>query len=81
VVDSSRASRKILGAFNTTFITLIFKDDNPTSFENFKPIFLCDCIHKIISKIIVGRLKGILSKQFFYEQFGFLEGRKIHEAV
>jgi len=35
----------------------------------------------MISKIIIRRLKGILSRQIFPNQFGFLEGREIYEVV
>jgi hypothetical protein len=45
------------------------------------PISLCNCIYKIIAKIISKRIKGILSKSISQEQFGFLEGRQIHEAI
>jgi hypothetical protein len=43
---------KVLEAFDTTFITLIPKYDNPQSFKEYKPISLCNCIYKIIAKII-----------------------------
>jgi hypothetical protein len=81
VVEATRTTGKMLGAFNTTFIALIPKEDNLTSFEKFRPISLCNCIYKIISKVIARRLKRVLSKQISREQFGFLEGRQIHEAV
>jgi hypothetical protein len=35
VVETSRTIGKTLAAFNTTFIALIPKTDNPTCFENF----------------------------------------------
>jgi hypothetical protein len=66
---------------NSTFIALIPKSDNPSSFDDFRPISLCNCLYKIISKVISRRLKVILSKNISSEQFGFLEGRKIHEAI
>jgi hypothetical protein len=80
VVEAARTTCKMLRAYNTTFIVLIPKDDNSTTFEKFKPFSLCSCIYKIISKVIVRRLKSVLSKKIFREQFGFLEGRKIHKA-
>jgi hypothetical protein len=49
--------------------------------DEYRPISLCNCIYKIISKIISRRIKGILSKSISQEQFGFLEGRQIHEAI
>jgi hypothetical protein len=81
VVEASRTIGKMLGAFNTTFLALIPKDDNPSSFDKFRPISLCNCIYKIISKVIVRRLKKVLSRKISDEQFGFLEGRQIHEAI
>jgi hypothetical protein len=70
-----------LATFNSTFIALIPNTYNPTKFEIFRPISLCNCIYKIISKIIAHRLKGILSRKISLKQFGFLEGRQIHEVV
>jgi hypothetical protein len=60
---------------------LILKDDKPTSSEKFGPIYLCNCIYIIISKVISRILKGVLSKYIYGEQFGFLKGRHIHEVV
>jgi hypothetical protein len=57
------------------------KLDSPQSFEEFHPISLCNCIYKIVAKVIARRLKPILSYSISKEQFGFLEGRKIHEAI
>jgi hypothetical protein len=81
VIEESRVSRKVLVTFNATFIALIPKLDNPSTFEEFKPISLCKCIYKIVVKIIVGRVKNILSTTISNEKFGFLKGRKIHEAI
>jgi hypothetical protein len=67
VVEATRTNGKMLGAFNTTFLSLIPKDDNPTSFGKFKPISLCNCIYKIISKVIARRLKRILSGKILEE--------------
>jgi hypothetical protein len=66
---------------NATFIALIPKSDDPTSMEDFQPISLCNCIYKVVSKFIARRLKTILSEKISKEQFGFLEGRQIHEAI
>jgi hypothetical protein len=81
VIEESRVRGHIHNPINATFIALIPKTDNPSSFEDFRPISLCNCLYKIISKVISRRLKVILSKHISGEQFGFLEGRQIHEAI
>jgi len=81
VVEDSRQSGRIPASINSTFIALIPKIDNPSSLDDFRPISLCNCIYKVISKIIARRIKGILSSNISSEQFGFLKGRQIHEAI
>eukprot|EP00253_Pinus_taeda_P036198 PITA_36198 len=81
VVEESRLRGEIYKPFNSTFIALIPKKDAPESFEDFRPISLCNCIYKIIAKVIATRLIPILSRNISMEQFGFLEGRQIHEAI
>jgi hypothetical protein len=81
VVEETRIFGNILGSFNSTFIALIPKNYNPTTYDYFRPIALCNCMYKIISKVLEARLKKLLSKVISPEQFGFLEGRKIHEVV
>eukprot|EP00253_Pinus_taeda_P029408 PITA_29408 len=81
VVEDSRQKGVIYRPFNSRFIALIPKKDDPESFEDFRPISLCNCIYKIISKVIALRIAPILSRNISMEQFGFLDGRQIHEAI
>ena len=81
VVEVSRISGKIPVVFNSTFIALIPKSDCPKSFNDFRPISLCNFIYKIIGKIISTRIKKLLGRVISMEQFGFLPGQQIHEAV
>ena len=81
VVEDTRLSGRLLAYFNSTFIALIPKVDNPKSLHEFKLISLCNCIYKVISKVIARRLKDLLSKHIYSEQFGFLKGIQIHEAI
>jgi len=80
-MEESWESRKILSSFNSTYIALIPNTDNPQSFDDFQPISLCNCIYKVVAKFIARRVKKLLSKSISGEQFGFLEGRQIHEAI
>lgn len=57
VVEKWRLSGKIPGALNTTFIARTPKKQKCDTFDNYRPISLCNLIYRIISK----RLKGIIS--------------------
>ena len=81
VIEDTRISGRIPASFNSTFIALIPKSDNPASLNDFRPISLCNCIYKVVAKIIARRFKKILSANISDEQFGFIEGRQIHEAI
>jgi len=81
VVEESRISGHIHPPMNQTFIALIPKSDDPTSFNDFRPISLCNCLYKIIAKIIANRIKPILSLHISAKQFAFLRNRHILEAI
>ena len=57
VVEDSRLNRTILRALNTSFISLIPKQDNAQTPEKYRPIALCNIVYKIISKFVANRLK------------------------
>lgn len=67
-------------AINYTFIYLIPKVDSPLYFNDFRHISLCNCLYKIISKIIAHHLNPILSFQISFQQFSFLQNRQMHES-
>jgi hypothetical protein len=81
VVEEIKITGKVLGIINSTFISLILKLDCPSSFDDLRPIALCHCLYKIVAKIIAMCLKPILSNFISPEQFDFLKGRPIHEAI
>lgn len=81
VIEECRTSGKLYNTINSTFIALIPNSDSPSSFNDFRPISLCNCLYKIIAKIIANRIRPILSQHISPEQFAFLENRQIHEAI
>jgi len=81
LIEECRMQDRMWESFNSTFIALIPKSDYPLTFDDFRPISLCNCIYKIIAKIIANRLKPILSAHISPQQFSFLQNRQIHEAV
>jgi len=81
MVEASRLSGNIHNHTSSTLIALIPKKDEPESFLDFRPISLCNIIFKIITKIIVVRIKGTPASCLSPNQHAFLKGRNIHDAV
>jgi hypothetical protein len=67
VVKDTRLLGRLPISFNSNFIALIPKLDNPSSLDDFIPISLCNCLHKIVAKVITRRVKVILSKRISSE--------------
>lgn len=66
---------------NKTDIYLILKVNQPQLVNQFRPICLCNTIYKIITKVIVERLKPHMSFLISSFQTGFVPGRSIHENI
>ncbi|XP_062010302.1 uncharacterized protein LOC133726711 [Rosa rugosa] len=60
VVHDAFSSCKIPPGLNHTIISLIPKIDGPQHMANFRPISLCTTIYKVISKIIVARIRPLM---------------------
>lgn len=71
----------MLKAINHTLVSLIPKIDNPTEVKHFRPISLGNVIYKIISKILVNRLKAVLDICISKNQAAFVPGRQILDNV
>ena len=80
VVEESRQTGRVYGSLNATFVALIPKECKPASFNDFKPIALCNFVYKIITKMIASRIKSCLYFGISKEQFDFIEGRQIIDA-
>eukprot|EP00253_Pinus_taeda_P022096 PITA_22096 len=81
MVEASRMSGNIHSALSSTFIALIPKKQRTDSFQDYRPIALCNTLFKIISKIIAERMKPVLNLFITRDQHAFLKDRNIWDAV
>jgi hypothetical protein len=64
-------------SLNTPNITLIPKANIHTTMKDHRPIALCNVLYKLISKVLVDGLKGVLPKCIYDNQYAFVSGRSI----
>ncbi|KAI5352205.1 hypothetical protein L3X38_005096 [Prunus dulcis] len=72
---------RIPEGLNATLVTLIPKIDNPMSMIHFRPISLCCTLYKVISKVIVARLRPLLAKLVSPHQVSFIPGRHLSDNI
>ena len=72
-------SGQMLSEVNQSLIVLIPKVQSPTNVNHFLPISLCNTVYKIISKILVSRLRLLLSNLISPCQSTFVPDRWIAE--
>ena len=60
---------------NSSLIVLIPKLCNPSSVNHYKPINLCNVVYKIISKLLVEKLRPLLDKLISPTQSAFIPNR------
>ena len=60
MIKAFQLKAKIGGCTNSTFLALITKEVNPTAFERFRPISLCNASYKILSELLANRIKPFL---------------------
>ena len=68
--------RRMPEALNCTHIALIPKIQGLETLGNYRPISLCNMVYKVVTKIIVARLRPYLDKLISPMQTTFVPGRK-----
>lgn len=71
----------LLKSLNHTFLTLIPKVSSPEEVSQYRSISLCNVAYKIISKVIVYRLKPIMDSLITPFQNAFIQGRLITDNI
>lgn len=64
-----------------SFIVLIPKVKEPSSFGHFRPISLCNVVYKAFSKLLVNRLAHVIEKIVSPEQGAFVKGMSIFQNI
>ncbi|KAL9659108.1 hypothetical protein QQ045_021151 [Rhodiola kirilowii] len=72
---------QIPNSISSAYITLLPKVKNASSFDQVRPISLCNFVHIIISRILNDRMKAVLPDIISKEQAGFVAGRNIHDSI
>ncbi|KAK4848534.1 hypothetical protein QYF36_014292 [Acer negundo] len=66
---------------NQTLIALIPKVPSPLNMSQIRPINLCNSTYKIISKVIVQKLRNLLPELVSPNQVAFVTGRQIQDNI
>lgn len=61
---------------NSTYVCLIPKHQNAETLRQYRPISLCNTVYKVVTKIIVNRIKPLLNKIIHPSQTSFIKGRR-----
>ncbi|KAL0444878.1 UNVERIFIED_CONTAM: hypothetical protein Slati_2210500 [Sesamum latifolium] len=72
---------RLLKQVNATLLSLIPKVSAPNLVADFRPISCCNVLYKIISKLMVLRIRAILGKLVSPSQNAFVPGRKIGDNI
>ena len=75
-VEKAFVERKVPEYLNKTHIVLIPKIQGPETIGNYRPISLCNLVYKIITKIIVARIRPHLDTLGSPYQAAFVPGRR-----
>lgn len=71
----------LLQQINHTSIALIPKVNSPEQISQYRPISLCKVYYKIISKILIARLKLVMPKLVSHNQNAFVPNRHIQDNI
>ena len=66
---------------NSTILTLIPKFPGATIIKDYRPISCCNTIYKVISKLLVAKIKPLLPSIILPNQSAFIKGHLLQENV
>lgn len=80
-VKNCFANKEIPIEANETLITLIPKIDNSENIKQFRPVSLCNVSYKIITKIIVNRIRPLIDQIISPNQSSFISCRSTTDNI
>ena len=81
MLNWTRKKDKIGGATNSSFMSLIPKENIPLTLDCFRPISLCNTSYKILFKIMVNRMKKCMGHLISELDGGFIAGHQILDNI
>lgn len=72
---------KLVKGFNSSFICLILKTENPQKGDEFRPISFIVSAYKIIAKTLSIRLSKVIESVASENQSAFIKGRHIMDGI
>ena len=75
-MEKAFTSARVLDYLNKTLIDLIPKIQGPETLGNYRPISLCNMVYKIITKVIMARIRPHLDSMISPYQAAFIPRRK-----
>lgn len=75
------AGGEMTGKFKKGLVVLLHKKGDRSVLGNWRPITLIDTDYKLFTKILLGRMKEVISKVIHEDQICGIPTRKIHENV
>ena len=70
-----------LESINSSFITLVPKNDAPKIVNDFRPISLLNSGIKLLTKLLAERLQAIILKSLHQNQYGFIKNKIIQDCL
>lgn len=80
-MDEFHSNCSLPKGFDTSFITLVPKNENPVNLSDFRPISLIGSMYKVLSKVLAARLKPTLNTVVGEVQSAFTGGRNIQDIA
>ncbi|CAI7853679.1 unnamed protein product [Closterium sp. NIES-54] len=80
-VESFAASASLPTSTKDAVTILLHKKGGRDQLENYRPITLLSFTYKVLARVVADRMKKVLHEVISPEQYGFLPGRRLSDAV